>query len=906
MTSNGFALAGVLLAAEQGATIITANKRSSRSLLQAYDRRQAESKRAWTTPDILSWDGFVLRCWSEMVYSGATSLTMLNAAQERALWSNIIGADATSEGLLNVAATAENAQRAWRLARAYQIPFDAPEYQARPETIAFAAWAAKFQSECRNAPWIDEASATDLVSRSTRGGRVAVRRRVVAVGFDHMTPQQKDLLDALKARGTECEQVEHLRDAPAESCVSAAQDSAAEIKAAANWARQRLESSPGSRIGIIVPDLEALRSKVENVFLSVLQPDLIPAGAPARRRAFELSLGRPLSEYPVIATALLAIRLAATGLPLADAGVLLRSPFLAGADNELASRAGLDAKLRRNHVLEVSLTKLARTAFNRCPGLAKQLDAARRKWPSDDCCSYPSLRRKGAGPLSPRAWAEAASAFLDAIGWPNSERTTSSDEHQALAAWANLLSDFGSLEALEPQLSAEQFCARIMEFAEQRLFEPEKLGAPIQIMGLLEAAGSEFDHVWVMGLHDAAFPAQAAPTPYIPMPLQVKYGVPHSSPAAEVEFARRIKDRLLHSAGKVVFSYPRKEGDADLRRSPLLEGIPAHCIDELAGTPLETWAQRLFGACELQPMCDEVGPALPEGAEVHGGTRILEFQSTCPFRAFFELRLGARDMESPEPGLDHRQRGTIVHVAMENLWKTLKTRKALVECPDVRAEVERCVADAIAELHAEGSSEWESRLAQIERGRVTELILQLLRFEMQRKDFTVLKPEQDRVVSVGGLRIKIKADRVDEMEDGRRVLIDYKTGEVDCRDWEGERPRNPQLPAYAATADGEIASVAFAQVKVGKVKFVGYSPDPAVLPCSNDYRKTGPGAAAEKTLVPAVARWKQTVDRLAADYRDGRAALDRLDEDVCKYCALSAICRVEDDLIQQEDPDDER
>lgn len=895
MTSNGFALAGVLMAAEQGATIITANKRSSRSLLQAYDRRQAESKRAWTTPDILSWDGFVLRCWNELVYSGVTSLTLLNATQERALWARIVGADSASEGLLNLPATAENAQRAGRLVRAYRVPLDGSVYQARPETAAFAAWVAEFERECEQAAWIDEASVADIVCRAIREGRLPVRRKVLVVGFDQMTPQQRELLDALASRGADCHEVEHLREEAAEACVAAAEDTSAEIKAAANWARHKLEASPGARIGVIVPDLEDSRSKLESVFLSVLQPDLIPAGSPPRRRAFEISLGRPLSEYPVVHTALLAIRLAATGLSLSEAGVLLRSPFLSGAEQELALRADLDARLRQHRVLEVSLAKLALRAHKNCPILVKQLDAARRKWPAEKN-------------LSPREWAEAASAVLDAIGWPNAERSPSSDEHQAVAAWADLLSDFGSLEAMEPSLSAEQFCARLLEFAEQRVFEPEKLGAPIQVMGLLEAAGSEFDHVWVMGLHDATWPAQAAPTPYIPISLQARCGVPHACPAAEVDFARRVRDRLLHSAGEIVFSHPRKEGDADLRRSPLLDGFPARCIDELAGEPLQTWSQRLFGSCELQAVCDETGPSIADGVEVRGGTRILEFQSACPFRAFFELRLGAREMESPQPGLDNRQRGDIVHRAMENLWRKLKTRKALVECANLPELVGRCAEEAIEKMHTAGDSEWEIRLARIERDRVTDLILQLLRFERERKDFTVLEPEQDRLVSIGGLRIKMKTDRVDAMDDGRRVLIDYKTGEVDCRDWEGERPLQPQLPAYAATTDGEIAAVAFAQLKVGKVQFHGYSPDATVLPCSNDFRKTQPGVDGENSLGPVVQRWKEIVERLATDYRQGRAPVDRADEDVCKFCALPAICRVEDDLIQPEpeEADDEQ
>ena len=888
MSPNGFALSDALAAAEHGATILTANKRSSRTLLQAYDRRQSEKARVWATPDILSWDGFVLRCWNELVYSGSTSLTLLNAAQERALWAQIVGSHGAAAELLNPSATAENAQRAWRLAMAYRVPLDLPVYQARPETAALASWAEAFATACRRASWIDEASMADVVPGEVLAGRITSRRRLVLVGFDQITPQQRELVEAFVSRGAECAELERLRNVAGEACVVAAADTSSEIKAAASWARYKLESSPEARIGVIVPDLDAVRSKLESVFRAALQPNLIPAGAPPKREAFEISLGRPLIEYSIINTAFLVLRLAARGLTLAEAGALLRSPFLPGAEQELSSRADVDIRLRRNRVLELSLSKLASAAYSRCPVLTKHLDAARRGWPSD-------------ANMSPRSWAEAASAVLDAAGWPNQERTLSSDEHQALSAWSDLLADLGSLDALEAVMTAEQFYARLEDAAEQRVFEPEKSGAPIQVMGLLEAAGSEFDHVWVVGLHDAAWPAHAAPTPYIPPALQAQCGVPHASPAAELAFARRVRDRLLHSAGEVVFSYPRKEGDADLRRSPLLDGIETRVIEEIAGTPVETWTNAMFGCCELDSLCDESGPALAKGVEARGGTRILEFQSACPFRAFFELRLGAREIESPQPGLDNRQRGTIVHIAMEHLWKTLKTRRALLECTNLDDVIEGCVTSAIEEAHAGGASEWEKRLAQIECGRVSDLIRQLLEFEKYRSEFTVLEPEQDRVVDIGGLRVQIKADRVDELEDGARVLIDYKTGEVDCGEWEGERPLAPQLPAYAATTEGDIAAVAFAQMKVGKVRFTGYSPDPAVLPCSNPFRKTEPGTLGESSLAPVVDRWKRIIERLATEYREGHAAVDRANEDVCKYCALPAICRVEDDLIQAEE-----
>src|ERR1700747_974209 len=52
-------------------------------------------------------------------------------------------------------------------------------------------------------------------------------------------------------------------------------------------------------------------------------------------------------------------------------------------------------------------------------------------------------------------------------------------------------------------------------------------------------------------------------------------------------------------------------------------------------------------------------------------------------------------------------------------------------------------------------------------------------------------------VSVGGLKLRLRADRIDLLENGQRLLLDYKSGEVSVKDWEGERPDEPQRPLYA-------------------------------------------------------------------------------------------------------------
>ena len=111
---------------------------------------------------------------------------------------------------------------------------------------------------------------------------------------------------------------------------------------------------------MVVRGLAAQSAAVERIFDDILHPGLDFARA-GNRRAFHVSTGVLAADAPMISAALLALRLH-SGMSLAEAGMLLRSPFL-----RLGRSAGakLDAELRRRGVEQVSL----------------QLDSVRRTFP---------------------------------------------------------------------------------------------------------------------------------------------------------------------------------------------------------------------------------------------------------------------------------------------------------------------------------------------------------------------------------------------------------------------------------------------------------------------------------------------------------------------------------------------
>jgi ATP-dependent helicase/nuclease subunit B len=109
----------------------------------------------------------------------------------------------------------------------------------------------------------------------------------------------------------------------------------------------------------------------------------------------------------------------------------------------------------------------------------------------------------------------------------------------------------------------------------------------------------------------------------------------------------------------------------------------------------------------------------------------------------------------------------------------------------------------------------------LEKRRLQRLLAEWLDIEKSRSEFTVADTEAERVIAPWGLQVKMRADRVDALPDGRQIILDYKTGQLKSRGWEGERPDEPQLPLYCVTSDKPVAGAAFAMIRVGELRFRG-------------------------------------------------------------------------------------
>jgi probable DNA repair protein len=488
--------------------------------------------------------------------------------------------------------------------------------------------------------------------------------------------------------------------------------------------------------------------------------------------------------------------------------------------------------------------------------------------------------------LAPSGWSELFARLLHRIGWPG-DGQPDHDRVRTLEAWRDLLAQLSAQDPIAPRLGYDEALSLLRRMVQERVFQPPTPAAPVQVLGLMEAAGLEFDRLWVLGLDDETWPQSPRPNPFLPFALQRQARMPHASAERELEFARALTERLLRSAPEVVFSHAENAGDEQRRPSPLILSLPVLRPDDLP-PPVPGVAARQFAARAVTRIADERAPELPPGSRASGGTELLKLQAACPFRAFAQLRLGARAPEEPEPGLDAKTRGQLVHEALRFLWEAVQSHERLcaLSPAEQEAAIQAAIGKAVEHAARERAQTLSGRFREIEAERLAALLRQWLEIERRRAPFRLQTAEKETALRLGGLELGGRIDRIDTLEDGRCAIMDYKTGQPKTKDWEGERPDEPQLPAYAVGREPplSVAALMFAQLRPGQgFGFKGLAADDGIAP----------NVDAADDWPAQLASWRATLDRLAENFRRGDARVDPKEfPRTCDYCGLMALCRV--------------
>jgi ATP-dependent helicase/nuclease subunit B len=879
----------------RGTTVVTGNQRAARALRRGWDQRNRRLGLAnWSPAAVMAWDSWTVALWRELVIEGHAAQMLLNCTQEHVVWRTILEADDELASLRSVDSLADMAADAWRLLSSYEGHGRLRGAWGNADTQAFQRWARMLERLCRSEGFLAQAQLEEVLHEAAENRTLKFPEGgVLLVGFDAMTPAQTTLVEGLRSAGVNVEKLQPAVAAERRMLVEAAEEHE-ELLVAARWTRSFLEQRPEARVAVVVPGLEAERSEIDRVFREVLAPELENIRAGNETGPYEFSLGIALAETPMVATALDLLRWVAGTLPLERVSGLLLSSYFAAAGREHGARAEFDAfELRKMRMLrpEISLEGLiaaveASKRRAKLSGLLRALRAMR----------LVANRLRGMNARTNAEWAEKMRELLEAAAW-GAELSETSVEFQTRRKWESALDELATLDFDDVRVEFEQALDALERIARQTTFAPESRDAPVQVMGPLEAAGGAFDAVWFLRSGELTWPMETRSSSLLPWPMQRDLEMPGTDVARDSKFAQRVTARIAGCASDVVFSYAKESADGRQRRSPLLAelGLEKISAAEVVDAAVERAAVKLEeieDAARVQALPDRV---------IRGGARVLELQAACGFRAFAEQRLRAAELESIVPGMNARESGTVVHDALKLFWDEVRSQNELRRMTSEERDeaLERSIDEALKRTEESNATTWDAAYLQVQRERLRRLLSGWLDLELERAPFEVRLSEKEfKDVQVGPLRLSVRMDRVDEVEGGE-VLIDYKTGAAEPRQWLTDRPDAPQLPLYAILSDVErLQGVAFGLVRAGEGRELkGFATGPGVLPKQSKMTEAA-------TLKEQVERWRQVLTELAEEFYSGDARVQPKNyPSTCARCGQRVLCRLDVSSLEGDEDD---
>ena len=870
--------------------VLAASERAARSVAGVFHAaRRAEGRMAWPTPAIFAWDGWIRQRWLERNRAG---VMLLNPSQEQALWTRVIGQSRAGKGLLGAGRLAVAAQQAYRLLCDYAP--DALRTSARMgwtgDAAVFSEWMDGFASYCRREGAVSGSRIALDLADMLRGetGLVADEespcKPLLLVGFDRLLKTQQYLLDAW---GTWQQDEPGERTSSAE--LLAATDSTTEIAACVQWLRAKLAAEPESRLMVVVTRLPERRGELERALLDV-------SSAEDAVLDFEFSLGVPLGQVGLVRSAILLLRWLNEPLSETELDWLITSGHCARDKAETIVLAEAVREIRRCDRERPAWQMDEWASAIEDPGsdtggLPAPTTGA-RAWMERLLSARDKLREISVRQI-PLEWVSTTTQLLNGMGWPGF-RPLYSVAFQALQRWERALEDCGSLGFDGSKTTFAEFVSTLAATVSSTIFAEESRDARVQITEPLESAGQLADGIWFLGANEENWPGRGQPHPLLPIGLQWETGMPHASPQADWELAQRATERLLTSADEVVFSYARHAGE--------IESRPSRMVLQIVGSARALSSETRETNRDITERFEDWSMVPYPRAEIMGGAGMLTRQSLCPFQAFATTRLDAEDWESADVGLNARQRGQLLHAVMHRVWSGtarggISTLAELQAVADLRRFVTGVVRTAMQESfdpkrRSALPARFPARYLELEEERLTQIVTEWLEYERERLPFAVAGTEVKREVTVAGLKMKLRLDRIDQLPDGTSLVIDYKSSNVGPSAWADERPDDVQLPLYATYAmPDDLEGLVFARIRPGDMKFCGHVRD-AAGSLRGDLSK-------QNTLVKnpltneQLEEWSGRIERLGEDFLAGRADVNPKDPvKTCRNCHLHAVCRV--------------
>ncbi len=871
-------------------TILTPNRRLARALNDWFAAQQTRrGEKVWQPLRTVAITDWLQELWQQGMFKGVESCTrryILSEAEEREIWRQAVAQE--SRPLLHPDTAIEQLASAWKMLCDWSVDLDDPALRARfsyrEDSEFFLRCQRRFVNACDDLGAISAACLANELSKL----EPLASDPILLFACDELVPAQTQLFLAWSISTDSLDALSDTdRFVPSE--IFGYESEQHEMFAAALWAVEQIRAAPQATTAVVIPDLSARQEEVRFVFDRVFGQYSDTSGR-SLKGAFNITAGRSLASVPLISAAINLLELVVRELPVQNLPELLYSPFFAHhASDSSSALSDLEFNLRQLASARLTTGDIHFAATRQqhghgagsilCPRLAQIMQAILT------ASRFKEQRFE--------AWLEVISELLNSVGWPG-PATLNSTEYQQLEAWLELLETASQLAAVrfgkQAKVNFSQALGVIKDLCANQVFQSQNVEQPVQVLGYLEAAGMHFDSVRLVGLSESSWPAAARPSPFIPWEMQVHLTMPHCDARREEEFAKRLLQGFKQRCDEIVISCAASDDGSTPKVSPLINGqLVLKDIDSnLLGTVKGCWL--------TDYVSDDQSLSVQVGETIRGGVAILENQGLCPFKAFAKHRCKIRTFDEPVLGLDGRDRGQMLHQVMETVWGNLGSQEALNNCPvdKLTALVNQAIEDSVGQLKKRLRARKIEALIDLEAARMRSVVQAWLEAEQQRLPFSIVELEQLQETTIANVPIQYRLDRVDRLQDGKLIVIEYKTGVIQPARLLDDRLTTPQLPFYMTRytheALGAPAGAALCRLGADELSWIGLAAAQEVdMPLQ---KKRLPRGLQAEEMEERIDQWRIQLQLLEQEFATGHAAITPYRGlQTCRNCDFSAVCR---------------
>lgn len=443
---------------------------------------------------------------------------------------------------------------------------------------------------------------------------------------------------------------------------------------------------------------------------------------------------------------------------------------------------------------------------------------------------------------------------------------------------------FGEVEAACP-LGPETVDISALPDLLDRLFSnvsvrpPQGGHARVAIYGLLEARLQQADLMILGGLNEGTWPALPAPDPWLAPRIRQALGLPGLERRIGLsahDFASGL------GAPEVLITRARRSGNAPAVASRFWLRLQAMAGDNFKMADEYASLARLIDAPDGKPQpASRPAPNPPLGLRPEEvAVTDMDRLAADPYSFYARkiLRLSKLDMVDADPG--SAWRGTAVHRILE-LWY------AQDKCDLARLEQRARDLLRQGDSHPVVRALWQPRLLA-----AVEWIAQQVASDLA-QGRRIVAVEADGHITIAGVTLKGKADRIDRLSDGSLAIVDYKTGKPPSA-LQIAKGYNLQLGLLGLIAErggfvilpGKQAVSTFEYWSTGKEKG------------SFGYRKSPVKPAGSEKVIATDALTTHAADRFTADaqaWLTGNAPFEaKLNPDLPNYGEYDQLMRLEE------------